>query len=1025
MKIHQYNEMMRWLTRPKEDPSIKQLAASLPYGTQETYGAPEQIDMPNIQDIIREEGIQVGPQVKDGGRVQYKPGGLVEPGVTHYGRLGPKPEPLNAEQLEVMKKMYKVETEAEAIEKFGKKKWYSKKAKIRAGIFTGTGSGQLGTIRRDPSTEWLKFSQDPKFEEFFTQQIKMASDKAETKALRDLKKVMNKYKLTAESPVQDIFEKFVLENHNALSQAKDSLISGRSFHKTVTDQFNVFKRNYGTMSIREFTEALPAMKGYKNPIDTFTKLKTYSKYTDESLAKMDPGSAAYSSKVNAQKQGRIFMQALKNHGIEVIEHPAEAKYRGKFPGEKRYVGEVRIKATPEQLVSFNDSNYWEDVYKTSKEYKAKITKLSKADPMYKLGKYGEHLGNLNKLQKHLNNVVDSKTFEELVKWVDENPKLKDMVEAHFNRSTLEMETRPLREMSEGELRQRVRFQKDHIRGRGTVGYDKVSNKILDGIGVEFPKNYHIIPGSMNFPTKFNVENAVREFPHETEKIKKLEEWFKKRDLSFWDQNTKTYRGAVPKATSAYTSHLGIEIEKLLKSEEVFPEWHKRAGHPIVEDPNLWAKIEKTNLAMGPESKGLLKGAAAKFPKTTAVLKSIFETKTPLGAAFWALEAPLIMLQGTYNRYANERDFKAGLKRAGMPDEAIEQLGEVYGQELADIGQVGLESWAVDQPDTFETRKQITEEMAKGKPHFETRQAGPLMMKDFGAIKTGERKIQDYEEQLKQYEIEKRTREAYEKYQGRRTGGRVPFIKGKIVKGVDEGRRAFMKWLAGITGAGIAAGTGLLKWGAKKGAGKTVIKAGDHIVQGTQGMPDWFIPLINRITKEGDDVTKKLGTKEREIVHTKKITEGEEVTVYQDLDTGNVRVDYDSPYNMGEGAVGPVSLEYRAGEVITEGKHAGKKTKPEFEAVEPEPVSHTMGPDDYAIEWDGANVVGRAEDLMSDTNKLKQFATKKKPTMGEIVESSKKKKAVQKVHENESDYIVSKQGEGEWDDYLPDIDDMDY
>ena len=53
----------------------------------------------------------------------------------------------------------------------------------------------------------------------------------------------------------------------------------------------------------------------------------------------------------------------------------------------------------------------------------------------------------------------------------------------------------------------------------------------------------------------------------------------------------------------------------------------------------------------------------------------------------------------------------------MPDEAIEQLGEVYGQELADIGQVGLESWAVDQPDTFETRKQITEEMAKGKPHF--------------------------------------------------------------------------------------------------------------------------------------------------------------------------------------------------------------------------------------------------------------------------------------------------------------------
>ena len=132
MKIHQYNEMMRYLTRPKEDPSIKQLAKHIPqYGIQETYGAPEEIPMPNWRDLIREEGVKVGPQVKDGGRigfkhggswadwmsnhsdqmtfeeylqmdmdkpvhpinksaggrVQYKPGGLVEPGVTHYGKF--------------------------------------------------------------------------------------------------------------------------------------------------------------------------------------------------------------------------------------------------------------------------------------------------------------------------------------------------------------------------------------------------------------------------------------------------------------------------------------------------------------------------------------------------------------------------------------------------------------------------------------------------------------------------------------------------------------------------------------------------------------------------------------------------------------------------------------------------------------------------------------------------------------------------------------------------------------------------
>ena len=31
------------------------------------------------------------------------------------------------------------------------------------------------------------------------------------------------------------------------------------------------------------------------------------------------------------------------------------------------------------------------------------------------------------------------------------------------------------------------------------------------------------------------------------------------------------------------------------------------------------------------------------------------------------------------------------------------------------------------------------------------------------------------------------------------------------------------------------------------------------------MPEWFIPLVNRIVKEGDEVTKKLQTVEREIV----------------------------------------------------------------------------------------------------------------------------------------------------------------
>ena len=230
---------------------------------------------------------------------------------------------------------------------------------------------------------------------------------------------------------------------------------------------------------------------------------------------------------------------------------------------------------------------------------------------------------------------------------------------------------------------------------------------------------------------------------------------------------------------------GKAIKDLTQADKDLIELNRAAIMKRETGPRAFPKVKKTPLSelmqrqgtlMDPvlagrtvmeETGGLLKGAATKFPKTTAVLKSIFETRSTPGAVFWAAEAPLLMLQGTYDRYANERDFKKALKRMELPDQVINQLGEVYGQELADIGQVGLESWAVDQPDTFETRKMMTEQMAEKRPHFETHQAGPLMLKDFGQITQSEREMQDYEEQLKQQEIEKRTREAYEKYQGRR------------------------------------------------------------------------------------------------------------------------------------------------------------------------------------------------------------------------------------------------------------------
>jgi len=241
------------------------------------------------------------------------------------------------------------------------------------------------------------------------------------------------------------------------------------------------------------------------------------------------------------------------------------------------------------------------------------------------------------------------------------------------------------------------------------------------------------------------------------------------------------------------------------------------------------------------------------------------------------------------------------------------------------------------------------------------------------------------------------------------GGRVPFVKGGM------GRREFLTWLGSLVGGIAGIKSGLIKFGVGKGKGTVAVKVGDTIIKNTKGMPDWFIPLVNRITKEGDNVTKKLGTVEREIVHTKKIGKGEEVTVYQNMDTGNVRVEYGPHIFNKEGKVirpsndnQVVHLEYKAGEVIEEGAMKGKKTDPEFSAAEAKPrVTNWEGD----IEWEHMDIDKNVGDLLTDTSKLKTFA-KKKLTHKDKVIAKKKQKYKTKLEKDPSEqleYIEKKEG----------------
>ena len=233
------------------------------------------------------------------------------------------------------------------------------------------------------------------------------------------------------------------------------------------------------------------------------------------------------------------------------------------------------------------------------------------------------------------------------------------------------------------------------------------------------------------------------------------------------------------------------------------------------------------------------------------------------------------------------------------------------------------------------------------------------------------------------------------------GGRAGFFGGGM------GRRGFLKLMAALGATGVAAKSGLVtlfKGGAKKQIAKELTSVP---IGNASGMPTWFKPLVNKVIKEGDDVTKKAATGEREIVHTKKLDEYDEVTVTQDLDTGNVRVDYHGTNNMGDG---PIQLDYRASqEIPLKGKKGSTKTKEEFSAVESEPEIVNWDGD---MEWSGENVVSKVDDLLTDTTKLETYATGKNPNIKKLLKSEKKKKHVNKLNEDQMEqleYIENKSG----------------
>ena len=1006
----------------------EQQVASLPYGTQGTYDAPEPTDMPNWRDLIREEGVQVGPQVKaptryntmqylQGGRVGKKPGGLVEPGVVHYGSakgdfrnfLKTLPEDVIKDNtvLDLIKRSKVDISQTNALNVFAEDfkdikplRELPKPDKIEVEKLLKGKTGRMESVPYK-GEEWYRGSDGRiRIKRELTQSEKLIRSKKAALAHEKIISKFGAFPTGTRDPAKriwyDLYDSYLktkirnpkdprtitnsrlqLANYkNTKKWTADIAYNKLKFYDTVT------KQTFGFKDLEKFMEKHIGEGSYKKLLEPY-KQKIFLNTTYGSV-----GGKAVSLRYALNETlvpGWSASNRLQN--TFEIHHPF-GKAKNPFSAHLAFF-DTNAK---EHRLKSNLFKKLADAETLSAKKQIVKTFINEVPPgiLTAPGKkiYGEAstFEDLLKQAKKRSGDVRVKTIMESSQFKKD---LKALLQgfcgyAGGGRVSLQGGSCPDKVAKRNFLMATNDVAKGRVTGEAAEQIAKNAAKVVGKAGSKSALMSVLGPAGIGLDIAFEVGSIGTDMAMNNASLKEAMQnnWLTGAFIEGTGQE-EYHKGLFAKDSSAKPFGTAMDLITKIETEE-----------GTLRKMEMGADRVRT-------SEEMLGGQKNKIASLYGELDKVARRKDegPAGqyTRYLALE-PGSAEQVAYERakleYDASREATAPLKRTSKY--GIEQMIKEGAQKRP------VHTYGYKAPEKYgEFTKEQLDQALKWSGAY-----GPYVSPQTFGLSGYEELSDIISNQRKMHEIAQAGGVA-----NMNAGGRVGLKKGKTPFPIS--RRGFLQWLLGAAGATVAAGTGLIKWGKVAGKGKTVIKAGDHIIQGTKGMPDWFIPLVNRITKEGTDVSKKLATVEREIVHTKKIGakgafEGDEVTVYQNLDTGNVRVEYGPPLLDKKGNViratndqEVVHLEYKAGEVIEEGKYRGTKTDPEFSAAESEPEIVNWEGD---IEWSGINEVNKVEDLVTPTHELKQFATKKKPTMKEIVENQKKQKYKNKLEKDQMEQI---------------------
>ena len=215
------------------------------------------------------------------------------------------------------------------------------------------------------------------------------------------------------------------------------------------------------------------------------------------------------------------------------------------------------------------------------------------------------------------------------------------------------------------------------------------------------------------------------------------------------------------------------------------------------------------------------------------------------------------------------------------------------------------------------------------------------------------------------------------------------------------RRTLLKIMGGI-----AALPALGK--AIKGTGIKAIKAAGKVLPKVQGMPEWFTPLVNKIMKEGTDISPKASRVE-DMTTVKKLEipsatgEPDVITLTQNKITGEISIESNVAGSVDNS---PFELNYRPPKTdidVTTGKPV--KYPGDFSVVEQRPKPDYGDPGNFEIDYEVMSV----DDTISDLEKLEKIGTGKRIPLQKVKQRTGARKFVE---ENPSEDITNRYGDSE-------------